>query len=164
MNRFHVHVSVADLQKSIGFYNQLFGVSPSVTKPDYAKWMLEDPRVNFAISQRAANAGLAPGVDHLGIQVESAGELTALTSRLREANMSLTDEGETTCCYAQSDKGWVHDPSGIAWESFYTHGEATSYGIDTAGAGAEAASACCAPKAQTIGLGMPSLKKPSARL
>jgi catechol 2,3-dioxygenase-like lactoylglutathione lyase family enzyme len=155
MNRFHVHVSVADLNKSIGFYSKLFGQQPSIEKPDYAKWMLDDPRINFAISQRA----IATGVEHLGIQVESADALKALTSRLHAADLAVVDEGATTCCYAQSDKGWVHDPDGIAWESFYTSGDSTTYSAPDAVA---SESACCTPVKAVVGLGMPSVKKAEA--
>jgi catechol 2,3-dioxygenase-like lactoylglutathione lyase family enzyme len=127
MKRLHVHVAVADLTQSIGFYSTLFGSAPTVTKPDYAKWMLDDPRVNFAISTRA---GGAHGVDHLGIQVESDGELRELASRLKAAGETTRDQEATTCCYAQSNKAWVNDPSGIRWETFFTFGAATTYGED----------------------------------
>jgi catechol 2,3-dioxygenase-like lactoylglutathione lyase family enzyme len=127
MKRLHVHVAVADLTQSIGFYSTLFGSAPTVTKPDYAKWMLDDPRVNFAISTRAERAH---GVDHLGIQVESDGELRELASRLKAAGETTRDQEATTCCYAQSNKAWVNDPSGIRWETFFTFGAATTYGED----------------------------------
>ena len=126
MKRLHVHVAVDDLNKSIGFYSKLFGTAPSVTKPDYAKWMLDDPRVNFAISSR--NAG--QGIDHLGIQVDSDSELRELAGRLQAAGEATRDQEATTCCYAQSNKSWVNDPSGIRWETFFTFGEATAYGED----------------------------------
>lgn len=116
MKRMHLHVSVDNIQKSIHFYNQLFGTVPTVSKPDYAKWMLEDPLVNFAISQRGAKAGL----DHIGIQVESDVELTEIKERLEKAELSVLTEEATTCCYAKSDKHWVQDPSGIAWETYRT--------------------------------------------
>ena len=146
MKRMHLHVSVPDLAQSIDFYGMLFGAPPSVVKPDYAKWMLDDPRVNFAISQR----GAATGVDHIGIQVETAAELGELAGRLKAAGARTFDETATTCCYAQSDKSWVRDPAGVRWETFFTFGEATSYGEDLAAVGA-APAACCgaAPKAQT---------------
>ena len=140
MKRMHLHVSVPDLDQSIRFYATLFGAAPSVVKDDYAKWMLEDPRVNFAISQR----GGADGIDHVGIQVESAEELGELATRLKAAGERTFDEAATTCCYAQSDKCWVNDPAGVRWESFFTFGEATVYGDDPAPAAAEASSCCAA--------------------
>ncbi len=124
MKRLHIHVSVGDVGNSIGFYSTLFAAEPSVVKPDYAKWMLEDPRVNFAISSR----GRSPGLDHLGIQVESADELQDIFGRLQAAERPVLEEGETTCCYAQSTKSWIGDPAGIAWEAFLTTGESTFYG------------------------------------
>ena len=124
MKRLHVHVAVADLEKSIQFYSTLFGSQPSVSKPDYAKWMLEDPRVNFAISTR----GKKPGLDHLGIQAESREELLEIAARLKQAEVATQDQAATRCCYAQSSKTWSADPQGIAWESFYTFGESTTYG------------------------------------
>lgn len=143
MKRLHVHVAVQDLPGSIGFYSSLFGASPSVQKDDYAKWMLDDPRVNFAISDRATQ----PGLDHLGIQVDSREELDELAGRLKSAGATTHDQEATTCCYAQSDKAWVNDPSGVRWETFYTFGEATAYGEDEPQAVIAAASACCAPAA-----------------
>ena len=116
MKRLHLHVAVDDLTRSIGFYSTLFGQTPTVQKPDYAKWMLEDPRVNFAISTRGAQAGL----DHLGFQVDDAAELAALKERATAADMALLDEGATTCCYARSEKHWITDPQGVAWEHFHT--------------------------------------------
>jgi catechol 2,3-dioxygenase-like lactoylglutathione lyase family enzyme len=158
MKRFHVHIAVDSIEQSVQFYNTLFGQSPSVTKPDYAKWMLDDPRINFAISQRAAHVGQT-GLDHLGFQMETASELHAMTAQLQAAGVAVTDTGETTCCYAKSDKGWVHDPQGIAWESFVTMGEATSYGVDTASdAAAPAGGACCAPSAPAAAKPKISLK------
>jgi len=147
MKRMHLHVSVPDLAQSIDFYATLFGAPPSVVKPDYAKWMLDDPQVNFAISQR----GAAAGVDHVGIQVETAGELGELAGRLKAAGARTFDETATTCCYAVGDKSWVRDPAGVRWETFFTYGEATTYGEDPAAKAAAAApAACCggAPKAQ----------------
>ena len=123
MSRFHVHLNVADLATSIRFYTQLFAAEPTVLKPDYAKWMLEDPRVNFAIS----NTGRAPGVDHLGLQVESNDELAALGVRLDAAGGTVVPEDAAVCCYARSDKLWTEDPQGTRWETFHTHGEATTY-------------------------------------
>jgi catechol 2,3-dioxygenase-like lactoylglutathione lyase family enzyme len=143
VKRLHVHIAVDDLNKSIGFYSILFGAKPSVLKDDYAKWMLEDPKVNLAISQRDRVAG----VDHLGIQVDSDGELREIATRLKAAGEETRDQESTTCCYAQSNKAWVNDPSGIRWETFYTFGEATTYGEDEADA-PKAESGCCpAPKA-----------------
>lgn len=123
MNRFHVHLNVADLQASIGFYTELFAAPPSVVKEDYAKWMLADPRVNFAIS----NTGRAPGVDHLGFQVESEEDLAAIGRRLDVAGGTVVPEEGAVCCYARSDKLWTHDPQGTRWETFHTIGEATTY-------------------------------------
>ena len=124
MKRLHVHVSVDDLAESMRFYSTLFAAEPTVTKPDYAKWMLDDPRVNFAISTRGAKAGL----DHLGIQVETEDELHAVYDRLQQADRPMLEEGPTTCCYAKSEKAWISDPQGLAWETFLTRGESTVYG------------------------------------
>jgi catechol 2,3-dioxygenase-like lactoylglutathione lyase family enzyme len=145
MKRLHIHVAVAELQKSIGFYSTLFGARPSVTKDDYAKWMLDDPKVNFAISARGSRKD---GVDHLGIQVESDDELRELAGRLHAAGETTRDQEATTCCYAQSNKAWVNDPSGIRWETFFTFGDATIYGEDEPEANAQ--SGCCpAPAAKS---------------
>ena len=142
MKRMHLHVTVPDLAQSIRFYEMLFGAAPSVVKDDYAKWMLDDPRVNFAISTRAR----APGLDHVGIQVDSPAELAELSDRLKGAGAETVDEVATTCCYAKSDKSWVADPAGVRWETFYTFGEAVTYGEDPAQAVLEKqAEACCAP-------------------
>ncbi len=146
MNRFHVHVSVADLDQSIGFYSTLFGAAPSVRKPDYAKWMLDDPRVNFAISTRSSQHG----VNHLGIQVESAEGLQSIRDRLVQADRAVIDEKATTCCYAQSDKHWATDPQGVAWETFHTLGSAPVYGEDRKQAANDSA-ACCTPREQMLG-------------
>ena len=126
MKRLHVHVAVEDLEGSIGFYSALFGAEPSVTKPDYAKWMLDDPRVNFAISAR----GRRKGLDHLGIQVDSADELDEVTARLSAADQSIFAQEQANCCYAVGDKAWVTDPQGIAWESFHTLEDIPLYGTD----------------------------------
>lgn len=164
MNRFHVHLNVADLPASIKFYNELFGTEPTVRKDDYAKWMLEDPRINFAIS----NTGRAPGIDHLGIQVDSGDELVALGQRLDAAGGSVVPEDAAVCCYARSDKLWTEDPQGTRWESFHTIGDAPTYhgmgeaacatrGGDCtpdvsamqdlpAAANADAGATCCGPK------------------
>jgi len=145
MKRLHVHIAVDNLAQSIGFYSTLFASKPSVIKSDYAKWMLDDPKVNLAISQRDRTA---PGVDHLGIQVETDGELRELAARLKSAGNITADQESTTCCYAQSNKSWVNDPSGIRWETFFTFADATTYGEDepapkptTSSCGAN--SACC---------------------
>jgi catechol 2,3-dioxygenase-like lactoylglutathione lyase family enzyme len=151
MKRLHVHVGVADLDRSIGFYSTLFGAEPSVTKADYAKWMLEDPRVNFAIS---AGQHADKGIQHLGMQVESTEELGEVYGRLRAADRPVLEEGRTTCCYARSEKSWIADPDGIVWEAFFTDGEATSYG-DSPALGTLADSLaedkCCLPAAAKAG-------------
>jgi predicted lactoylglutathione lyase len=141
MKRIHVHVGVEDLEQSIGFYSALFATEPSVVKADYAKWMLDDPRVNFAISTR----GKEPGLDHLGIQVESKGELDDVYARLRRAGGAVVEQGQTTCCYAKSEKSWIDDPAGISWETFFTTGESTEYGDGTGERGARIAheKVCC---------------------
>ena len=124
MKRLHVHVAVDDITNVIAFYSALFASKPSVVKTDYAKWMLDDPRVNFAISMR----GRAPGLDHLGIQVEDATELREVYGRLDQAGGTVIEQGQTTCCYARSEKVWIDDPAGISWETFLTTGESTIYG------------------------------------
>jgi catechol 2,3-dioxygenase-like lactoylglutathione lyase family enzyme len=128
MKRLHVHVGVSDLAASISFYSTLFATAPSVVKPDYAKWMLEDPRVNFAISTGRDGVG----VSHLGLQAENADELAEVSERLDAAGRPVLAEGATTCCYAQSDKSWISDPDGVVWEAFHTSGEATTYGTSPA--------------------------------
>jgi len=150
MKRLHVHVSVDDLPHSIGFYSALFAADPAVIKTDYAKWMLDDPRVNFAISTRGRQAGL----DHLGIQVENAGELQEVYARLRKAGGNVIEQGQTACCYAKSEKSWIDDPAGIAWETFLTTGESITYGDGTGERDARVAhekqGACCALQAAPI--------------
>ena len=142
MKRFHVHLGVDDLQQSIAFYSALFGAEPAVRKHDYAKWMIEDPRVNFAISQR----GGPVGVNHLGLQADSAEELAAIRERFAAADTaSVRDEPGANCCYARSDKHWVTDPQGIAWEGYHTLGEIRLF--DGERADDAPASACCAPAA-----------------
>jgi catechol 2,3-dioxygenase-like lactoylglutathione lyase family enzyme len=141
VKRLHVHVAVESIEESVRFYSVLFGGEPSVRKDDYAKWMLDDPRVNFAISAR----GRMPGVDHLGIQVEASDELEDVAERLRSAEAKLFDEGPTTCCYAKSEKAWVRDPSGVSWETFHTTGESTTYGENRTAGEKPGKSACCAP-------------------
>ncbi len=146
MKRMHVHVGVTDLDRSIAFYSTLFGAQPSITKPDYAKWMLEDPRVNFAIS---AGNHAATGIEHLGIQVEDGDELVEVYGRLKAADRPVLEEGATTCCYAKSEKSWIADPDGVVWEAFLTEGEATVYGDSPAlSALSDNArpDACCAPQ------------------
>ncbi len=145
MKRLHLHVSVPDLDQGIAFYTTLFNSAPTVVQPDYAKWMLEDPRVNLAISSRSR----ATGVDHVGIQVDSVAELGDLATRLKAAGNETFDQEATTCCYAKSDKSWVTDPAGVRWETFFTHGDATSYGEDEELPSAAKTSACCAPPAAT---------------
>lgn len=152
MKRFHLHVGVTDLDASIAFYTNLFGAAPSVVKPDYAKWMLEDPRINFAISMRE---GAAKGIEHVGLQVEDGDELAEVQARLSAAGRPVLDEGATTCCYAKSEKSWIADPDGVVWEAFLTTGGSTTYGgspdleqLANANANAAAATgACCVPQA-----------------
>ena len=148
MKRLHVHVGVNDLEQSIRFYSTLFAADPAVLKDDYAKWMLEDPRVNFAISRRNEQKG----IEHLGIQAESTDELAQVYGRLKAADRPILEEGRTTCCYAKSEKSWVKDPDGVMWETFYTDGSATNYGdshkpdslSDSLGE-----NNCCVPRAAT---------------
>ena len=146
MKRLHVHVAVENLPQSIGFYSSLFAAQPAVVKTDYAKWMLDDPRVNFAISTRGRKAGL----DHLGIQVENAEELREVYDRLHKAGGNVIEQGQTTCCYAKSEKSWIDDPAGISWETFLTTGESINYGDGTGERVARVANenqaACCAPQ------------------
>ncbi|MGF1627737.1 MAG: ArsI/CadI family heavy metal resistance metalloenzyme [Alphaproteobacteria bacterium] len=149
MKRLHVNLAVDDIASSVRFYSALFAAEPTVRKPDYAKWMLDDPRVNFAISDRAPRKG----VDHLGIQVEDADELKVVYARLKDADAPVYEAGAGTCCYAKSEKSWITDPQGVAWEAFLTTGESTVYGedVDVASATAgnccptqdQAAAACC---------------------
>jgi catechol 2,3-dioxygenase-like lactoylglutathione lyase family enzyme len=149
MKRFHVHVAVDDLDRSIAFYTGLFGAPPAVAERDYAKWMLDDPRLNFAISARGARSGL----DHFGLQVDSRDELEAVQRQLDAAGLATFARGATTCCYAESQKTWTVDPQGLAWETFLTTGRATTYGDERTGEvesqrrvrGAEPAAACCGP-------------------
>lgn len=149
MKRLHVHVRVEDLDRSIAFYSTLFAAQPTVAKGDYAKWMLDDPCVNFAISSGDL---AARGVEHLGIQAEDGAELAEVYGRLRAADRPVLEEGAATCCYAKSEKSWISDPDGVVWEAFRTTGESTVYGggpaldrIAHAAAGDAAASRCCAP-------------------
>jgi predicted enzyme related to lactoylglutathione lyase len=144
MKRMHVHVAVDDLQRSISFYSALFAMQPSVIKSDYAKWMLDDPRLNFAISAR----GQRPGLDHLGIQVEDKDELSEVYARLHKAGGNVIEQGATTCCYAKSEKSWINDPAGISWETFLTTGESTDYGDGSGEREARVAGGktCCEPE------------------
>ena len=145
MKRLHVHVGVSDLDQSIGFYSTLFGAPPTVVKADYAKWMLDDPRVNFAIS---SGHHATKGIEHLGIQAEDTGELKEVYGRLQTAGQPVLEEGATTCCYAKSEKSWVTDPDGLIWEAFHTTGEATVYGESpelTALSANASEVTCCAP-------------------
>jgi catechol 2,3-dioxygenase-like lactoylglutathione lyase family enzyme len=145
MKRFHIHVGVKDLEKSVQFYSTLFGQKPTKQKEDYAKWMLEDPRVNFAISTRTNEQG----VDHLGIQVEEPRELSEISERLKSADLAIYDEGEATCCYAKSNKAWVADPSGIAWEAYQNMGDVEIFSEKKA---ASEEGECCVPgEAQASG-------------
>ena len=141
MKHLHVHVSVDDIDASVRFYSTLFAARPTVAKDDYAKWMLDDPRVNFAISKRSA----ATGIRHLGIQVEDRAELTEVYERLKRAEAPIVEEGATTCCYAQSEKSWISDPQGVQWETFLTTGQSTSYGGDVPQA-KSTEQPCCGPR------------------
>ena len=141
MKRFHVHVAVSDLEQSVGFYSTLFGVAPSVRKPDYAKWMLEDPHINFAVSQRTEKLG----VNHMGLQVDSEDELKSMREQLQRADGAMLEEAGANCCYAQSDKYWVRDPQGVAWETFHSLGAIPVYGDGTDSAKADRS--CCVPEA-----------------
>jgi catechol 2,3-dioxygenase-like lactoylglutathione lyase family enzyme len=145
MKRLHLHIAVDNLAKSTQFYSALFAAEPTINKSDYAKWMLEEPRVNFAISTRSSKTGL----DHLGIQVESSDELKEVYGRLQKADRPVLEEGLTTCCYAKSEKSWIADPQGLSWEVFLTSGESTVYGEDIDhGAISTPSQACCSPKAE----------------
>lgn len=144
MKRFHVHVHVTDLDASVRFYSTLFDAEPARREADYAKWMLDDPRINFAISSR----GGQPGVDHLGLQTDDVEELAALKARARSADLVLADEGQTSCCYARSDKHWITDPQGVAWEHFHTLADIPTFSQPAAASSEAAAVACCAPSAE----------------
>lgn len=149
MKRLHVHVTVDNLADSIGFYSKMFAAEPTVLKRDYAKWMLDDPRVNFAISQR----GLDAGVNHLGIQVESAEELAEMEARLATLQTPMLAQENAACCYAKSDKYWLEDPSGIAWETFHTLDDIPVYGEHSLNGNGEKAggAGCCIPLAKSEG-------------
>ena len=150
MKRFHVHIAVEKLDDSIRFYSTLFGVAPTVVQPDYAKWMLEDPRVNFAISQR----GRSTGINHLGFQVESDVELKAMRTQLAAADAGVVEQTDALCCYARSDKYWVTDQQGVAWETFHTLGSVPMYGEDTRQASTPGA--CCVPLEEPASQGAPA--------
>ncbi|WP_233859214.1 ArsI/CadI family heavy metal resistance metalloenzyme [Paraburkholderia sp. HD33-4] len=146
MKRFHIHVRVNDIATSVAFYSKLFGAEPTRAETDYAKWMLDDPRVNFAISTR----GTKVGVDHLGFQVDDTAELAELAQRAQAADMALLDQGKTTCCYARSDKHWIVDPQGIAWEHFHTLESAPVYGESRQEVPAPGAAACCGSSGKSV--------------
>jgi catechol 2,3-dioxygenase-like lactoylglutathione lyase family enzyme len=145
MSRLHVHVGVTDLDRSVSFYSTMFGTQPIIVKPDYAKWMLEEPRVNFAIS---SGQHPTPGIQHLGVQAESPEELGEIYGRLHAADRPVLEEGRTTCCYTKSEKSWIADPDGLVWEAFFTDGEATVYGdspaLETL-SGTTPSGKCCVP-------------------
>jgi catechol 2,3-dioxygenase-like lactoylglutathione lyase family enzyme len=148
MKRFHVSVAVADLDRSVNFYSTLFGVEPTVQKSDYAKWMLEDPRLNFSISTSTRKQGIS----HIGLQADTMQELEAIQARLRNAEQETFDQENAQCCYANSTKTWVQDPDDVAWETFVTHGESTTYGDDRVPEsvyGAKEAAGCCGGAPQT---------------
>jgi lactoylglutathione lyase len=151
--RFHVHLHVDDLAANVGFYSKLFGAEPARRESDYAKWMLDDPPVNFAISTWGAKAG----IDHLGIQTEDAAELTALRDRAAAADLALQVEEQVSCCYARSDKHWITDPQGIAWEHFHTLGNVPTFSPKAA----TAAEACCAPRGKAVGIAVQAAGAPS---
>jgi len=148
MKRFHVHVAVTDLDKSIRFYSTVFGAEPSVVKPDYAKWMIEDPRINFAISARGAEVG----VNHLGLQVDSDEELRAMRDQLAAADSTMVEEVGANCCYAKSDKYWVTDPQGIAWETYHSLGSIPMFGADSP---SQSTGSCCAPAPSVVSASIP---------
>jgi catechol 2,3-dioxygenase-like lactoylglutathione lyase family enzyme len=157
MKRLHVHVSVKNLSQSIEFYRTLFAAEPTIIRPDYAKWMLDDPHLNFAISQR----GGAGGIEHLGIQTETAAALHEVAARLEQAGRVVLKEGATTCCYAESEKSWITDPQGLAWETFLTTGHSTGYGRDLA-LEAIHTKACCTPETPQNGCCAPQPERPAA--
>ena len=146
MKRMHIHLSVENLDKSVAFYTKLFGAEPEIVKDDYAKWMLDDPRVNFAMS---SHEGAKRGIEHVGIQAENSDELAEVYGRIQDAGGAIFDEGATTCCYAQSEKNWTADPDGLPWEAFLTHGDVTDYGnrvdLDQLTSNNAAEGACCTP-------------------
>ncbi|OBS10096.1 ArsI/CadI family heavy metal resistance metalloenzyme [Acidihalobacter prosperus] len=147
MSRFHLHIAVDDLDRNIAFYTAVFGADPTVVKPDYAKWQLEDPRINFAISARGAK----PGVDHVGLQSEDEAELAAIRARLEAAGVAGVAQENTSCCYARSDKYWVQDPQGIAWETFHSLGSIPLFSEEDAAGARQQDAACCPPAAAPAG-------------
>lgn len=147
MNRFHVHVHVTDIEKNVAFYSAMFNAQPARQENDYAKWMLDDPPVNFAISTRGNGS---TGVDHLGIQVDAQESFAKLRDQAQKADLAMFAEGETTCCYARSDKYWVTDPQGVAWEQFHTLESIPVFSEGKATKAEERASACCAPATATV--------------
>jgi catechol 2,3-dioxygenase-like lactoylglutathione lyase family enzyme len=159
MKRFHVHVSVDDLDANIRFYSTVFGLPPAVQKDDYAKWMLDDPRVNFAISKHGAR----PGLDHLGVQVDSDEELAVLRAQAQRAEIAALDQTGAACCYARSDKYWITDPQGIAWETFHTLDAIPVFGADSRMQPAGAGNACCAPAASVARVDVASPAKPAGK-
>jgi catechol 2,3-dioxygenase-like lactoylglutathione lyase family enzyme len=159
MKRFHVHVSVDDLDANIRFYSTVFGLPPAVQKDDYAKWMLDDPRVNFAISRRGAR----PGLDHLGVQVDSDEELAVLRAQAERAEIAALDQTGAACCYARSDKYWITDPQGIAWETFHTLDEIPVFGADSRSEPADTGEACCAPSASVAPVAVALPAKPAGK-
>ncbi|TXH07613.1 MAG: glyoxalase/bleomycin resistance/dioxygenase family protein [Candidatus Moraniibacteriota bacterium] len=152
MKRMYIHLGVKNIDESVKFYNALFGTEPAKLKPDYAKWMLEDPRINFAISTRAGKVG----VDHMGLQVDDVSELNVLREQMSAANISTHSDGETTCCYAKSEKSWVEDPNGVAWEAYHTMEDAQIF------SGSDKSSeegACCVPETKPqVACSMPAKK------
>lgn len=153
MKRMHLHVGVKSIEDSVRFYSALFGTAPVKLKDDYAKWMLEDPRINFAISTRTGKVGL----DHMGLQVDDAGELNILREQMSAANISTHSDGETTCCYAKSEKSWVEDPNGLAWEAYHTMEDAQLFSASDVKA---ETSACCVPETKPqVACSMPSNQK-----
>lgn len=149
MKRLHVHIGVEDLARSVHFYSTLFGSEPTVVKEDYAKWIIEDPSVNFAVSSGHTHKG----IEHLGIQVEDAEQLAEVYARLKAADRPVIEEGQTTCCYAKSEKSWIADPDGVVWEAFLTSGDSTVYGasIDLSAVSTTSApGGCCAPAGSAL--------------
>ena len=156
MKRFHVHVGVEDIATSVRFYSRVFGAEPSVLKEDYAKWMVEDPRINFAISAR----GSRTGVNHLGLQVDTPEELQAMRDQLAAADASVVTQVAANCCYAKSDKYWVTDPQGIAWETYHSLGSIPRFGADEAPAAPEPAmSSGCCPTSAKVDMHAPAKAK-----
>jgi catechol 2,3-dioxygenase-like lactoylglutathione lyase family enzyme len=156
MKRFHIHIAVDDLSANIRFYSAMFGAPPMVEKSDYAKWMIDDPRINFAISMRGREAGL----DHLGVQVESDEELADLRSQVDQAEIAVIDQPDTTCCYARSDKHWVVDPQGIAWETFQTLESVPMFSDTLHEQEGENTSACSVPAANISVLSIKGARRP----